>query len=36
MPALWIPAWLALWVVVDLPVLILPLPEVWAVPFRTV
>lgn len=26
----------ALWVVVDLPVLILPLPEVWAVPFRTV
>ena len=33
MPALWIPAWVALWVVVDLPVLVLPLLEVWAVLF---
>ena len=33
MPALWVPAWEALWVVVDLLVLVLPLPEVWAVLF---
>lgn len=35
MPTLWVPALVTLWVVVVLPVLVLPLPAMWAVPFRT-